>query len=412
MAKRLSTLVESGKLKLADPALATTSAGSGFFTYQGASIGADTLADRAAITVFAIVSAVAIFYFWKFALRGVRDWHTNLDRAKGLSIVAAGCMVIVGLSSNFNVSALNRGAALDTHQDRFVEVLAGAIEDGYAEIQFLESVAADLRQEITRYKASADEEFEHGTYTGSPGPGAVVNALNGIQARLSTLLGEVTVFTEEAQKLNLEVRDRLEVIRDIANSDAPRKERARKIAIEADAIRPLLTRMNASNLSASMTRTLEALAREVDLHANLSGNSQTAKAQQAALDRVRVEAEQTAANLVVFIGQTVTDLDATALTFQNISATRAVVVYWRDNIPQWAGGLGMDLMPLAFLVFVLVSLTSVDPEHRAIDRVLNTEVRTLVEAGILIDIIHGKARPQDVEHLRERILKLPVERSE
>jgi len=412
MSKKLSTSFTMGKMGNFNRALAAISAGSGFFTYKGISIGADTVGERAACTVFAIVTAIAIYFFWRFAFKAVRDWVRPQDKVLGLTLVACGVLVIVALSSNFNVAAFNNGAAQEQHQAAYVEDIGLAVDDAFQDIQFLESVGADLRQQIAQYQQSASDELTSGKYTGSAGPGAVVNALNGIEARLAALLGEVNAFTGNAHKLNREARSRLETIREISGKDDTLDERSRQIANEADAIRNLLSQMDAAILSASITRTLESLAREVDLHANLSGNSRTARRQEAALERVRIEAEKTAADLAVFVVNSSNEGNRIA-AFQSISATRAVAVYWRENIPQWAGGLGLDLMPLAFLLFIMLSMSARDLEDLSIEALLQTPVINVIQLKLLEGILRGKPPTQEeLDVVRGQVLKLPVARDE
>ena len=357
-------------------------AASGLFTFNGASLDAVTFAEKARASVFALAGASAIFLFWHYVISILPGLTKAWERALALIITLLWCVLIFFLSSAFNVAGLAGREALELHVSRHVSGIETTLDDQFRESLLIEGVMSDLRIEIERYKEAAKQESDNGIYSGIAGPGAVVNALNGIRGRLSDLLDEAEEFTKKTEALSTSAMTRLETIRKIASSGNPLPRRMRDMAKESDHLRADLAQMDARNFAESITRTLDALPREVDMQTNLSANAENARRQKAALDKVREDVAASAAVLGAFIDK------ATALpppqieAFEKISAVRAVGLYWQNYIPFWAGGVALDIAPLAVVLFLMIGMASRPNEELARIRMLNMTVEEVIRANL------------------------------
>lgn len=382
MDEKFSVKIATGKLGIITPSLAALSAASGYFTFKGAALGAETFAQKGQATVFAIASSIAIFLLWWAVLHAVKDWEAFKDKVLGLVTVTICVCFIVGLSSTYNVAGIDRGRMLEHDVQEYIVYLSAQNDSGFQDTQYLESVAAELRQGIQRYERLAQDEIANGTISGTAGRGAVSEALFGIAVRLRELLSEVREFQTQASTLSDSARTRLERIRQIHHSSKPLAERIREIESESDALRNDLTRMNSDGLNEAIQRTLTSLHREVDLRANFSVNVETRARQEAALERVRDEVQETTATLTGFLRSAnasgaVGELSA----YKGISPTRAVIKYWPEILPQWAGGIALDATPFAIVILMLISMGARTKAEIIRDIILNTPVHVAVRGS-------------------------------
>lgn len=362
--------------------LAVLAAASALFTYSGASLDAETFLGKARATVLAIGGATAIYMFWKIALRVVPEMRSPKQKTIALSIVGLGCSLIFWLSSAFNVAGLAGEEALELHLSRYVAGLEDAVDAQFRHALLIESVAADIRVEIARYEAAAEDEFKSGTYSGSNGPGAVVNALGGIKGRLLSLRDEADNFIASLGKHRTQAQTRLETIRKIATSGKPLLRRMRDIATESDLLRSDLAQMDARNMAESVSRTLEALPREVTLHASFSKNSNVAQRQKRALEHVREDIEQSAGVLGAFISSATTSAPPGVKAFEKVSAVRAVVIHWENYLPFWAGGIALDIAPLALVVFLMIAMNTKSKAELAHSDIMMVRIEDLIRAKL------------------------------
>jgi len=371
-----------GDLGVTTPILAVLAAASALFTYSGASIGAESFLEKSRATVFALGGASAIYLFWMIVLWVVPNMKTLWQKTLTLMIVGLGCVLIFWLSSAFNVAGLAGKDALELHQSRYVGGLEDSLGAQFKHALIIEGVAADIRIEIARYKAAAEDEFKNGTYSGTPGPAAVVDALNAIKGRLEALRNEADGFVQAVEARRTQAGVRLEKIRKIAFSNKPLPRRMRDIAKESDLLRSALARMDAKNLAESVKRTLEALPREIALQARFSKDAEMARRQREALARVGADVEQSARTLGAFIEKATEGAPAGIRAFEKISAVRAVVTYWENYIPFWAGSISLDIAPLAVVVFMLIAMNTKTPAELARIRMMHMTVEELVIAKL------------------------------
>jgi len=396
MDEKFSTLVATGNLKFIKPSLAVLAIASGFFTFKGAALGAETFGEKGMATVFAVASSVAIYTFWNVVTKSAREWETLKDKMLGTSTVIGGMAFIIALSSTYNVAGIDRGAALEHHNHEYIGELSDSLDLGFQDTQFLEGVAAELRQGILRFERLAKDEIENGTISGRPGKGAVSDALFGIAERLRELLSEVQTFQQQAITLSASSRTRLENIRQIQLSSKPLAQRTREIESQSDALRNELARMDSNGLSEAIQRTLSSLHREVDLRANFSADNTIRARQEAALERVRDEIQQTTGTLAGFVTSANADGDQIGIrAFKGISPTKAVLKYWDQILPQWAGGIALDATPFAILIFMLISMGSRPMSTIHIEEVLGTSVRKVMQVKQLEHWLRtGRADPE------------------
>ncbi len=378
---------------------------SGFFSYNGASIEADTYDEKSSAMILAIATGVAIFVLWFCAFKMVPYLASLRAKIAGLSVVFMFCIGIFFMSTGLNVAGLVRESALEKHVSSYVNGLEDAVDAQFRDALLIEGVVTDIRGEFARYESAIKSEKQHGAYSGTKGNGAVVNALTAIKGRFKTLEDEADTFLETANTLNAQVLTRLGKIRKIVGSGQSLKYRKRMIAKESNAMRSELARMDVRHFAASVVRTLEALPGEVDIQSIFSKNKQVAEHQRVALEKVRADIETSFKRLSGFIEAATANEGVQVQAFEDMTVVRSVEVYWFYYLPFWFAGAAIDFTPLFILLLLMVGLGSKTKEELALIRILEAKRKHDLDALIYDQIKRGAGiRPDTIEETMKLML--------
>ncbi len=346
------------KLTTLRRSVAVLSGSSALFTYRGASLHAESFFEKAGASVYALGSGVAIYIFWHMAFKVVPRLKTPVEKALGLAVVMLGCLMIIPLSSALNTAGIAGEDALETHAQRTIAGYEEIVGDRYDQGRLIESIIPDLKLEAARLRASAKAELEKGVYTGRPGPGAVEETLNGMALRLDGLREEIEAHLAKSKTLAQSASGELDVMRKIVTADKPLTIRTRDLGKRADSLRTMLTEMSSMGLAESSQRLLEALPREVERQAKFSANPKTAKSQEKALERLQEDVARTTEIIGKFVAKITAMPTASIPALERLSPVAAVIMYARDYISYWAGGIALDMAPLAILLFLMLALAA------------------------------------------------------
>lgn len=397
----------AGRTALITRLLFIIAASSALFTFKGASIDAEGFSDVTQASVFAIAGGAAIFGFWHVILKIIPQLSTPGSRALAYALSIPFLVLIVCLSGFLNVAGLAGEEALEVHIAEYINVAERRVDDVFQSAMIVSGVSADIRSEISRYELAAASELNSGAYSGSIGPGAVVNALNAIRGRFITLSHESDEYLSQAESLGEKARARLEKIRKIASSGKALHIRTRDISRESDALRADLARMDVSNFAEALERMLSALPREVGLQANFSANPAVAERQHAALNKVRDDIEFSGRKMSGFLQGVSASPAIKVEGFERISAVKAVLVYWDNFLPYWAGGIALDLFPMAIVIFLSIAISSRTSHDLALIRIMNRRVGDVLDLKVIEDAVRqSRSEPRTIDSLREHMLGL------
>lgn len=397
----------AGRTALITRLLFIIAASSALFTFKGASIDAEGFSDVAQASVFAIAGGAAIFGFWHVILKVIPRLSTPGSRTLAYLLSIPFLLLIVCLSGFLNVAGLAGEEALEVHIAEYINSAERRVDEAFQSAMIVSGVSADIRSEVSRYEYAAASELNSGAYSGSGGPGAVVNALNAIRGRFITLSHEADEYLSQAESLGEKARARLEKIRKIASSDKALHIRTRDISRESDALRADLARMDVSNFAEALERMLSALPREVDLQASFSANPTVAQRQRAALDKVREDIDFSGRKMSGFLQGASASPTIRVEGFERISAVKAVLVYWDNFLPYWAGGIALDLFPMAIVIFLSIAISSRTSHDLALIRIMNRRVGDVLDLKVIEDAVRqSRSEPRTIDSLREHMLGL------
>ncbi len=354
--KKLIADYLNDKMGLIGANLAILAMASVLFAFKGAALAADTFSGTAQASVIAIGGGAVVYLFWWAVLKIVPPMKSAIKRGLAFVVIFIFIVVIFWLSSALNVAGMRGKDALQLHFVTYAGTLEESAGAQFARALQLESVLTDINIEVARYEAAIEAEIKRGAYSGRPGVGAVSNALTGVKGRLAQLRSEIAAYLTDAKDGYEKAKAHLDVIRKIAVSNESVKRRMRALTKESDALRAELAEMDAGALAETVRRAMDALPREADLHASFSRNAGTAERQRAALARVRTDIDQSGQVLSAFLDDMAAYEPVTIEPFESITGTRAVMVYWKNYLPFWAGGIALDVAPLFIVILLMMAL--------------------------------------------------------
>ncbi|MEQ8228188.1 MAG: hypothetical protein RIA64_08890 [Rhodospirillales bacterium] len=343
--------------------LGALSAVSGYFTYQGAAmmLGSPNELSLSALVYASGVTSL-IFVFWHYVLHIVPRMETLKTRLQAMSVLALGSIFIIALSSWMNVMALAGNGA----QDASLRNVAGKAEitlrQAADQTTELDSIRDELSITANRYESLARSEIERGTLTGAAGRGRVSESLLSSKATIDRLIRTLETNAANRQEAIEKAKASLLRMDAIIDDSLAMEDQAQAFKTELGTFANIVANLSVNGDAEAVSRSMRALASQTGLFA-ASGNQSLAKTQADVIARISEELAQTGERIAQAADEVARTEAASAPTFSRMSTAKAVFLYAGDLVPYWAGGIGMDLMPVALvLLLMLLFVTTRQPE--------------------------------------------------
>ncbi|HHY49455.1 MAG TPA: hypothetical protein GYA10_06880, partial [Alphaproteobacteria bacterium] len=259
-AARLSETVK-GVETMSRFALAVLALASGVYTYLGVRElidGSATFVFFAAIIYSAAVS-VAIYAFWSFMLRFVPLVVSGVQRAALFVTMAAGCLMIVAMSSWLNAAALAGSAALEQHLAVTMEGYVADLDAAHGNALAAQSLLPDVQRAQERFARLAEDERSGGSLTGTSGSGSVVQLLTQMSAQMGELAGTITTSREQVATLFEQGSQHLARMRELITSPGAIGPRADQFAAEVVQLTAVVAALQETSVAPSVKRAAQDL---------------------------------------------------------------------------------------------------------------------------------------------------------
>lgn len=344
--------------KVTDTVLLILSSVSAFFTYQGAVLVLDSSGPQSAFSlsaaVFSAGVSAAIFLFWRYALGIVPVMNTRKNRWLGMSVIGLGGVFIVCLSSWMNVMALAGAGALTAHMRGSMKDYEAALQAAYIQAKAMDSLAGDLNLAAQRYGALADREIRQGTLTGVPGAGGVADSLRTTQKGFADLVSLVSARSKQVDSLYAQGQTALGTMGSLVAAEGPVAGRYTAYAEEASKVAKIVGTLNSRELSSVIARTVRSFSGGTGLFNPSSSNRSVASAQGDALQRLASDLTGTGERIATAAEELARAQKEEPPAFERIGLSKAVVLYFDELLPYWAGGVGLDLMPVVLILLLML----------------------------------------------------------
>lgn len=365
--------------------LAVLALASGVYTYlgvRGLLDGTATFVFFAAITYSAAVS-VAIYAFWTFMLRFVPLVTNAGQRAALFLTMAFGCLMIMAMSSWLNAAALAGSAATEQHLAVTLEGYVADLDESHANALAAQSLLPDVQRAADRFARLADDERSSGALTGTTGSGSVVQLLTQMSAQMTELGTTITNSRAEVQTLYDQGSAHLSKMRELVSGAGEIGPRADEFAAEVVQLNGIIASLQETGVAPSVKRAAADLSLGFIAPVADGGTSDLVQRQDTVMDTVRESVSAQSAALSQAADEILSQPKVEPARFVPLSSAEAVLRYWSDFIPSWAGAISIDLLPV---VLVLVLMIVHDSMRRETSTIEEAETMTAAEMIRAMDL--------------------------
>lgn len=383
-AARLSETVR-GVETMSRFALAVLALASGVYTYLGVRDlldGTATFVFFAAIIYSAAVS-VAIYAFWTFMLRFAPLVVSGAQRAALFLTMAVGCLMIMAMSSWLNAAALAGSAALEQHLSVTLEGYVSDLDAAHANALAAQSLLPDVQRAAERFSRLAGDERESGALTGTSGSGSVVQLLTQMSAQMNELGASITGSREEVTALFEQGSVHLAKLRELVSAPGAVTPRADAFSAEVVQLSAVIAALQETSVAPSVKRAAADLSLGFIAPVADGGSAGLVLRQDQVMETVRNSVAAQSAALAQAADEILAQPKVVPRRFVPLSPADAVLHYWSDFIPSWAGAISIDLLPV---VLVLVLMIVHDAMRREAGSMEEAETMTAAEMLRAVDI--------------------------
>lgn len=380
--------------------------GSAFFSFRGMAIDATSFMETASASVYAILTGIGIYLFWTGALNIVPTLRSVKHRLLGWAGVGAGLVAILLYSALMNATSFRGDAAREHHLLTSIKTAEASLDENYRAAQQLLGLLPELRSYGRRYTGFAEGEFESGIYSSAPGTGAVHVSLLAIASGLDNLVLDIESYETNTASIYSRASARLTEMRRIRLMDAPLPERMRRIEQQFDLMGQDLADIDARIPARTTMRVASSMADEINVEGmTYSRNREIAARQREALLSLRADVGRASENLRN-AAATIADGELRPFErFQPLSATRAVLTYRAQYVPEIAGAIALDFAPLFLLILICVGVYEKTREELKYDAFARITVEDLIMAGAANDVLkNSHLSPRGMEAAAQRTL--------
>ena len=359
-------------------ALAVLALASGVYTYLGVR---DLLDGSAGFVFFAaiiysVAVSVAIYAFWTYMMRFVPLVISGVQRIGLFVTMAFGCVMIIAMSSWLNAAALAGSAALEQHMAVTLQGYAEDLDNAHAKALATQSLLPDVERAAARFAALAQDERDSGALTGTTGAGSVVQLLSQMSTQMNQLAATITNSRSDVAELFEQGSARLATMRELVSTPGQVGPRSDSFQAEAVQLTALIAALQQTDVAASVKRAATDLSAGFIAPVANGQSADLANRQDRVMETVRASVAAQSTALTAAADEILATPAVEQRRFVPLSSAEAVIRYWSDFVPSWAGAISIDLLPL---VLVLTLMVVNDAMRREAETLKEAETITAAE---------------------------------
>ncbi|MBF0677902.1 MAG: hypothetical protein IR164_03045 [Devosia sp.] len=350
-------------------ALAVLALASGVYTYlgvRGLLDGSASFVFFAAIIYSAAVS-VAIYAFWTYMMRFVPLVTSAAQRLALFATMAIGCGMIIAMSSWLNAAALAGSAALEQHMAVTLQGYAEDLDKAHANALASQSLLPDVQRAAERFAGLAQDERESGALTGTQGSGSVVQLLTQMSAQMNQLGTTISGSRSEVASLFAQGSERLAAMRELVSTPGTIEPRTDGFQAEAVQLSAIIAALQQTDVAASVKRASADLAAGFIAPIADGQSADLANRQDRVMETVRASVTAQSAALTAAADEILATPAVEPRRYVPLSSAEAVIRYWSDFIPSWAGAISIDLLPVVLVLVLMIVHDAMRRETETLD---------------------------------------------
>jgi hypothetical protein len=395
-------------------ALAVLALASGVYTYLGVR---DLLDGSASFVFFAAIIysaavSVAIYAFWSFMMRFVPLVTSGLQRLGLFFTMGIGCLMIIAMSSWLNASALAGSAALEQHMAVTLQGYAGDLDRAHANALSAQSLLPDVLRASERFSRLAADERETGALTGTQGSGSVVQLLSQMSAQMNELAASIQNSRGEVETLFDQGSERLATMRELVSTPGEIGPRSDQFSAEAVQLTAVIAALQQTEVAPSVQRAAADLSAGFIAPVANGGTADLVQRQDQVMETVRASVAQQSAALNQAAQEILSQPDIEPRRFVPLSNAEAVLRYWSDFIPSWAGAISIDLLPVVLVLVLMIVNDAMRRDAESIEEAETITAAEMIRAVALYRQLNGAnsaEQPTPPEPLVAEVREPPAE---
>jgi len=337
-------------------ALAVLALASGVYTYLGVRSLLDGSANFVffAAVIYSAAVSVAIYAFWSYMLRFVPLVRDAARRAALFVVMAIGSLMIVAMSSWLNAAALAGSAALEQHLSVTLEGYAQDLDAAHANALSAQSLLPDVNRAADRFARLADNERRSGALTGSSGSGSVVQLLTQMSAQMSELRQSITGSGDTVAKLFADGSAHIATMRELVSGTGDIGPRADRFAAEAVQLSGVISALQETSVAPSVKRAAADLSLGFIAPVADGSTADLVSRQDEVMQTVRQSVAAQSSALSAAADEILAEPKIAPRRFVPLSSAEAVLHYYSDFLPSWAGAISIDLLPFVLVLVLMI----------------------------------------------------------
>lgn len=334
---------------------------SGIYTYigvKGLLDGSSGLSAYAAIA-YSVAVSVGIYVFWTYILKFLPAMRQTNLRLRMVLAMMAGSVAIVAMSSWLNAAALAGSAAVEQHLAFTVEKYQEALEHTHENALAAQGLLPDIRIASSRFNKLAAREQSEGALTGTSGAGTVVQALTQMAGELSSLEKQIVASRENVASLYTQAGNHLRRMRELVAAQGGVSDRSIEFAEQSVQVAGIIAELKQSSVAPAVKRVAEDLGRAFVAPVADGGSEEVRQTQMEVVGSVQKSISEQSKALTAAAESVLNNPEVAAPRFTPISTAEAVLLYWENFIPSWAGAIAIDLLPAVLVIVIWVVQTAI-----------------------------------------------------
>lgn len=366
-------------------ALAVLALASGVYTYlgvRGILDGSASFVFFAAIIYSAAVS-VAIYAFWSFMLRFVPLVTSGVQRVGLFLTMAVGCCMIMAMSSWLNAAALAGSAATEQHMAVTLQGYAEDLDKAHSNALGAQSLLPDVQRAAERFTGLAADERESGALTGTTGSGSVVQLLTQMGTQMNQLAATITGSRDEVASQFEQGSARLATMRELVSTPGAVEPRADSFQTEAVQLSAIIAALQQTGVAASVKRAAADLSAGFIAPVANGQSADLANRQDQVMETVRASVAAQSAALSTAADEILATPVVEQRRYVPLSSAEAVLRYWQDFIPSWAGAISIDLLPVVLVLVLMIVNDAMRKDSESLEEAENITAAEMLRAMAL-----------------------------
>ncbi len=374
--------------------LATLALASGVYTYLGVRSlldGSATMVFFAAV-IYSVSVSVGMYGFWTYMIRFLPELREGASRLWMLVMMAVGSLMIIAMSSWLNAAALAGSAAVEQHLAVTLQGYTEDLDQANSNAIGALSLVPDIQRAAERFNRLAEDERTSGALTGTTGSGSVVQLLSQMSAQMRELEATISASRESVQTLFEQGQTNLATMRGLVSAPGSIAERSDAFAKESVVLAGVIASLERTSIAPSVARAAADLSAGFIAPVADGSSTDLVGRQDAVIATVRASVAQQSTALATAAQEIMAQPKVAERRYVPLTSAEAVIRYWDQFIPSWAGAISIDLLPAALVGIMAVVYGAIRRSEETMTDVDRLSAGDVLRALEIQDTLLAKAR--------------------